>query len=86
MVDVCKTEKQRDRDSKFLDVGIGVKDIPNSAKRQRVGFNSQGIRGKVTRNRDPFLKQNFGSMNIKGGVSIHDIVGNKRKKTNFMRF
>ena len=60
MVDVCKTERQRDRDSKFLDIGIGIKDIPNSAKRQRIGFNSKGIREvKSSKKNDPFRRENF---------------------------
>jgi len=61
MPDVCKTPKERERDAKFLDTGIGVKDIPNSAKRQRIGFNSKGItKIKSSKKNDPFRKENFG--------------------------
>ena len=61
MVDVTKTPKERERHAKFLDTGIGIKDIPNSAKNQRLGFNSKGITNvKSTKKNDPFRRQNFG--------------------------
>jgi len=61
MVDVTKTRKERERLAKFLDIGIGIKDIPNFAKNQRIGFNSKGITNiKSTKKNDPFRRQNFG--------------------------
>ena len=60
MPSVGKTRKERDQDSKFLDVGIGVKDIPLSAKKQRIGFNSKGItQVKSTKKNDPFRRENW---------------------------
>lgn len=59
-VDICKTRRQIERDEKFLNMGIGVKDIPNSAKKQRIGFNSKGItKVKSTKKNDPFRTENF---------------------------
>lgn len=59
-VDICKTRKQIEQDAKFLNSGIGIKDIPNSAKKQRIGFNSKGItKVKSTKKNDPFRRENF---------------------------
>jgi len=59
-VNVCKTSREVDRDSKILDSGgIGIDMIPNSAKNQRLGF-SKGIQIKQTKKNDAFSKQNRG--------------------------
>ena len=60
MVGVIKTQKERDADTKFLERGIGVKDIPFSSKRQRIGFNIKGIKVKVSKRNDPFRRENWG--------------------------
>jgi len=60
MVSLGKTPKEQQRDADFLDTGIGIKDIPNPAKKQRIGFNSKGItKVKSTKRNDPFLRKNF---------------------------
>jgi len=41
-IHICKTERERNRDAKDLDIGVGDNMIPNSAKKQRIGF-SDGI-------------------------------------------
>ena len=60
-VNVCKTNREVDRDSKVIDSGgIGVDMIPNFAKNQRIGF-SKGITSFTsTKKGDAFLKQNRG--------------------------
>jgi len=60
MPDVCKTPKERERDAKFLETGISDSMIPNSAKRQRIGF-SDGIESfKQTKKGDAFRRKNRG--------------------------
>jgi len=82
MPDITKTARERDANTRKLNMGIGTKDIPNSAKKQRLGFNIKGgISGNISKRNDPFRKENFGSMNIKDGVSIHDII--RGRKRNF---
>jgi len=82
MPDITKTARERDANTRKMNMGIGTKDIPNNAKKQSLGLNiGGGILTNVSKKNDPFRKENFGSMNIKGGVSIHDIV--RGKKRNF---
>jgi len=60
MVSLNKTKKELDRDSKFLESGVGDNMIPNSSKRQRLGF-TKGIEGfKQTKKGDAFRKENRG--------------------------
>ncbi|NIS95949.1 MAG: hypothetical protein GTN97_08625 [Nitrosopumilaceae archaeon] len=68
MTDVCKTERERVRDSRFIfDTGIGDRNIPAKAKRQRMGENSKGgitlknipKTGRFKKD-DPFMKENRG--------------------------
>jgi len=47
------------KDSKFLEKGVGIDMIPNSAKRQRLGF-SKGITSFSTKKADAFNKKNRG--------------------------
>jgi len=61
MPDVIKTAKERDANTRKLNRGIGTKDIPTSAKNQRIGFNTKGgIVGKVSKKNDPFRRENWG--------------------------
>ncbi len=60
MVGIIKTPKERDADSKFLDRGIGIKDIPLSARKQPIGFNTKGIKTKLSKKDDPFRRENWG--------------------------
>ena len=61
MPDVIKTKKEQDADSKFLDTGIGVKDIPKEARNQSIGANTKGGLGmNVSKKNDPFRRKNFG--------------------------
>lgn len=60
-VNVCKTSREVDRDSKILDSGgIGIDMIPNFAKNQRLGLSKGITAGKQTKKGDAFLKQNRG--------------------------
>jgi len=59
-IHVCKTERERNRDAKDLDIGVGDNMIPNSAKKQRLGFNTKGITEvKSTKKNDPFRRENW---------------------------
>ncbi len=61
MPDLTKTARERDSDRRKLNMGIGTKDIPQSARNQRIGFNTKGItKVKSTKRNDPFRRQNFG--------------------------
>lgn len=61
MVGVIKTQKEREADTKFLERGIGIKDIPTSSKKQKIGLNiGGGIIGKVSKKNDPFRRENWG--------------------------
>ncbi len=61
MPDITKTAKERDANTKKLNMGIGIKDIPDNAKKQKLGFNfGGGILGKVSKKNDPFRRENFG--------------------------
>lgn len=60
MVSLSKTKKELDRDTKFLESGVGDNMIPNFAKGQRIGF-SKGIESfKQTKKGDAFRKENRG--------------------------
>lgn len=60
MVSLNKTKKELDRDTKFLESGVGENMIPNFAKGQRIGF-SKGIESfKQTKKGDAFRKENRG--------------------------
>jgi len=60
MPSLNKTKKELDRDSKRLDIGVSDNMIPNSTKRQRIGF-SDGIESfKQTKKGDAFRKENRG--------------------------
>jgi len=60
-IHLCKTNREAEKDAKNLDMGIGTKDIPISARNQRIGFNTKGItKVKSTKKNDPFRRQNFG--------------------------
>ncbi len=60
-IHLCKTNREAEKDAKNLDMGIGTKDIPESAKKQSIGSNiGGGIVGKVSKKNDPFRRQNFG--------------------------
>ncbi len=60
MPDLIKTAKEREADTRKLNMGIGTKDIPISARNQRIGFNTKGItKVKSTKRNDPFLRKNF---------------------------
>lgn len=41
-INICKTEKEQNADSKSLDIGVGDFMIPNNAKNQRIGHNTKG--------------------------------------------
>lgn len=61
MPDVIKTARERDTNRRKLNMGIGTKDIPSSAKRQRLGLNiGGGIIAKVSKKNDPFRRENWG--------------------------
>jgi len=59
-INICKTEKEANADSKNLDIGVGDFMIPNSAKRQRIGL-SKGIGShKQSKKNDAFSRRNRG--------------------------
>jgi hypothetical protein len=59
-INILKTEKEQNADSKNLDLGVGDFMIPNSSKRQRIGF-SKGITNfKQTKKNDAFSGKNRG--------------------------
>jgi len=61
MPDVIKTPREREATKRKLNMGIGTKDIPNNAKKQRIGLNiGGGIIGKVSKKNDPFRRENWG--------------------------
>ncbi len=59
-IDICKTEKERNADSKNLDIGVGDFMIPNNAKKQRIGSNSKGgiMKYSHPKRHDAFRKEN----------------------------
>jgi len=59
MVSLNKTKKELDRDTKFLESGVGENMIPNFAKGQRLGF-SKGITSFGSKKNDAFNKKNRG--------------------------
>jgi len=58
-INICKTEKEANADSKNLDLGVGDSMIPNNAKRQRIGF-SKGIGSFSSKKNDAFGRKNRG--------------------------
>ncbi len=74
-INICKTEREQNADSKSLDIGVGDNMIPNSAKRQRIGF-SKGIGSFSTKKGDAFNKKN------RGKDFVFEIPSTKGKRKN----
>lgn len=62
-INLCKTSKEAERDSRDLDIGVGDNMIPNKAKNQRIGHNSKGgiPRYRHSKRTDAFRKENRGN-------------------------
>lgn len=62
-INLCKTNKEMEADSRDLDIGVGDHMIPNGAKNQRIGHNSKGgiPQYRHSKKKDAFRKENRGN-------------------------